>query len=54
MLRQVVRVVTFTVATVAMTLSGTAPSWTDALTPQARVPTVQLTDTAEATATPND
>ena len=33
-LRPVVRVVTLVVATVALTLSGGAPSWTDSLRPQ--------------------
>jgi len=39
MVRQLFRVVTFTVATVAMSLSGTAPSWTDSLPP--RTPSAQ-------------
>jgi hypothetical protein len=33
-LRPAVRVVTLVVATVALTLSGGAPSWTDSLRPQ--------------------
>lgn len=33
LLRAVTRVVTFVVATVALTLSGGAPSWTDSIRP---------------------
>lgn len=33
LLRPVTRVVTFVVATVALTLSGGAPSWTDSIRP---------------------
>ena len=49
MVRQLGRVLTFTVATVAMSLSGTAPSWTDSLTTQARLPaTPQVEHPADA------